>query len=291
MSTLNTLIEATLYGLSLGMLYALVALGLTLIFGLMDVINLAHGAMVTLGAYLGISVYSWTGSFWVAMVALALAVGSLGAVVERGLVRKLYDINHVFQLLLTFGIGLIIEGAILVHYGEGGKSLSPPPVLQGDPVHVGPAVLPIYRVFIIVFTGLLILGVWLLIQRTDLGLIIRAGIQDRERTQLMGIRLSRVNLFVFSLGSALAAVAGFLAGPVLSVDPSLGTGLLITSFVVIVVGGLGNISGTIVSAILIGILYNIALFFYPSVANALIFVFMLVVLIARPRGLFGGVSA
>jgi branched-subunit amino acid ABC-type transport system permease component len=291
MSTLSTVIEAIIYGVSLGMIYLLVSLGLTLIFGLMDVINFAHGALVTLGAYLGLTAWDVSGSYWLSLVAVAVLVGLLGAGIERGLVKRLYDVDHIFQLLLTFGLALLIEGILIIQYGEGNQQLTAPAFTQGSPVSLGPAIIPRYRLFIIIFTVLVVAVVWLAIQRTRLGLVIKAGIQDRERTLLLGIRLGRINMLVFAVGAGLAAIGGFLAGPLLGVSPGLGTNLLITSFAIVIIGGLGNIRGTIVAALLLGIAYNLSLFFYPPVASAMIFLVMGVVLVLKPEGLFGEVTA
>jgi branched-chain amino acid transport system permease protein len=273
------------------MIYLLVSLGLTLIFGLMDVINFAHGALVTLGAYLGLSAWAISGNYWVAFFALALVAGLIGAGLERGLVKRLYDVDHIYQLLLTFGIALIIEGLIILRYGEQNQRLEAPAFTSGDPITVGSAVVPRYRLYIIGVAVVLVLVVWLAIQRTQLGLIIKAGIQDRERTELLGIRLGRINMLVFGIGASLAAIGGFLAGPLLGVNPHMGSNLLIISFAIVIVGGLGSIRGTIVSALLLGIAYNVALFFYPIVANAIIFIVMGGVLILKPEGIFGGVQA
>lgn len=291
MSIISSLIEAVIYGISLGMIYLLVSLGLTLIFGLMDVINFAHGALVTLGAYLGLTAWSATGSYWLSFLALALGAGILGAGLERGFVKRLYDVDHIYQLLLTFGIALIIEGLIIIRYGEENQRLETPAFTEGDPITIASAVVPRYRLYIIAVAILLVVAVWLAIQRTQLGLIIKAGIQDRERTKLLGIRLGRVNMMVFGIGAGLAAIGGFLAGPLLGVNPQMGSNLLIVSFAIVIVGGLGSIRGTIVSALLLGIAYNIALVFYPVVANAIIFIVMGAVLILKPEGLFGGVQA
>lgn len=290
MSTFTTLVEGALYGLSLGMLYVLVALGLTLIFGLMDVINFAHGAMMTLGAYIGIVTVSVTGNFWIALLAAGLLVGMLGVGIERTTVRRLYDFSPIYQLLLTFGIALIIEGAIILRYGFDNRRLASPDLVAGSPVSIGPAIIPRYRLFIIVFTTVLVGFLWFLIQRSKLGLIIKAGIEDRERTQLLGIRLSRINMLIFGVGAGLAAMAGVLAAPLFGVNPHFGTRFLIVSFVIIVVGGLGNIRGTIVAGLLIGVLYSITIFFYQAAADPIIYFAMILVLLIRPEGLFGGTT-
>ena len=287
MSFFATLFEAILFGISLGMIYLLVALGLTLIFGLMDVINFAHGALLTLGAYIGLTTWDATGSYWLAFLILVLSVALFGALMERGLVKRLYGYNPIYQLLLTFGVALIIEGVIIQIYGEGGQRLDTPGFIDGGPVAIGPAMVPQYRIYIIAITLALLSVIWIVLQRSRLGLIIKAGIQDRERTELLGIRLGRVNMIVFATGAALAAIAGFLAGPLLGVNPHLGTELLIISFAIVIIGGLGNIRGTVIAALLLGIVYNVSLFFYPSVADAMIFVVMGAVLIFKPHGLFG----
>jgi branched-subunit amino acid ABC-type transport system permease component len=291
MSLASTVLEGVIYGASLGMLYVLVALGLTLIFGLMDVVNFAHGAFVTLGAYFGITFIDVTGNFWVAMLLAGLAVALLGLAIERTFIKRLYEENPIYQLLLTFGLALLLEGAVIIVYGQDNQLISPPSILQGAPVAIGPATIPQYRLFLIVFTGLLVAAVWFAIQRTKLGLIVKAGIEDRERAEMLGIRLSRVNMLIMAVGAGLAAVSGVLSGPLLGVNPHLGTGLLIISFVVVVIGGLGNIRGTIVAGLLVGILYSLTSFFYPSLADPSIYVAMAVVLLVKPHGLFGSVEA
>lgn len=273
------------------MIYLLISLGLTLIFGLMDVINFAHGALVTLGAYFGLTAWGVTGSYWIAFISLILGAMILGIVLERGLVKRLYDVDNIYQLLLTFGIALIIEGLIILYYGEENQRLDTPAFTTGDPISIGSAVVPRYRLYIIVIALVLVSAIWLAIERTQLGLIIKAGIQDRERTKLLGIRLGRINMIVFGVGAGLAAIGGFLAGPLLGVNPQMGSNLLIISFAIVIVGGLGSIRGTIVSSVLLGVAYNIALVFYPIVANAIIFIVMGAVLILKPSGLFGGVQA
>lgn len=287
MSFLSTLFEAILFGISLGMIYLLVALGLTLIFGLMDVINFAHGALLTLGAYIGLTTWDASGSYWLAFLVLVTSVALFGALMERSLVKRLYDYHPIYQLLLTFGVALIIEGAIIQIYGEGGQRLDTPGFIDGGPVSIGPAQIPQYRLYIIAVTLVILLATWIVLQRSRLGLIIKAGIQDRERTELLGIQLGRVNMVVFAAGAAMAAIAGFLAGPLFGVNPHLGTEFLIISFAIVIIGGLGNIRGTVIAALLLGIVYNVSLFFYPAVANAMIFLVMGAVLIFKPHGLFG----
>jgi branched-subunit amino acid ABC-type transport system permease component len=288
MVSLSGLAEALMYGLSLGMLYILVALGLTMIFGLMDVINFAHGAMITLGAYIGVRVIGQGFSFWAAAVVGAFSVGVLGLVIERYLVRRLYGINLIYQLLLTFGIALVIEGAIILFWGQTYQQLSAPPSLTGNPVTIGGVNMPSYRVFIIVTATLLVTAIYLTLQSSRLGLIIKAGMEDRERTQLLGINLELINLLIFGVGGVLAGLAGVLAAPLFGVQPTLGTNFLLISFIIIVMGGLGNVKGTIVSGLIIGILYNFGLFFYPKFAEVGIFALLIAVILYKPEGIYGG---
>jgi len=291
MGLVTTILEGAIYGVSLGMLYVLVATGLTLIFGMMEVVNFAHGAFVTMGAYIGLTTIEFTGNFWLAIVVAALAVGLLGIFIERTLISRLYGADPIFQLLLTFGVALLLEGAIIVMYGEQNQRIEAPALLQGDPIALGPATIPQYRLFIIAFTGVLVLAIWLGIQRTKLGLIVKAGIEDRERTAMLGIRLSRVNVLIMGVGSGLAALSGVLAAPILGITPHTGTGLLIISFAIIVIGGLGNIRGTITAGLLIGILFSVTQFVLPDLAGPSVFIAMAVVLLVRPQGLFGGAAA
>lgn len=281
------LFEAIVLGISLGMLYVLVALGLTLIFGMMGVVNFAHGAFVTLGAYVGIVTVRTTGNFWLAILAAGVFVGFLGVAVERSLIKRIYDQNPIYQLLLTFGVALLIEGGVILAFGQSNQRITAPTAISGNAITIGPLNIPQYRLFLAGFTATILLVIWLAINRTKLGLVVKAGIEDRERVELLGVRINRVNMLIMGLGSALAAVAGFLAGPMQGVDPHLGTSLLIISFVIIVIGGLGNIKGTIVAGILVGIIMQVGLYFYPTVASPLVFLTMAGVLLVRPHGMFG----
>jgi len=285
------LATGVIYGISLGMLYALIALGLTLIFGLMDVINFAHGALVTGGAYVGLVAMDVAGSFWLALLVVPVAIGLLGLVIERGLVSQLYGENPIYQLVLTFGVALVLEGLIIVQFGQTQQRIQAPGLLSGSPVPVGPAVIPRYRLFIIIVALVLLALIWITFQRTKLGLIVKAGIEDRERTQLLGINLSRINMLIFALGSALAGLAGLMMAPIFSANPSLGTDFLIIAFVVTVVGGLGNVRGTIAAALLVGVLSQLTQTFYAEYSQLIIFLAMIVVLLIKPEGLFGGQTA
>lgn len=287
----STILEGVLYGLSLGMLYVLVALGLTLIFGMMNVINFAHGAFVTAGAYLGFTTLGYVENFWVGLLVATVLVGGLGVVIERLFLKRLYDTDHIYQLLLTFGLALVIEGLIILRYGTGNQRIAVPELFDGAPISIASATIPQYRLFLVAFTAVLVVLVWYGLQRTRIGLVIKAGIEDRERTELHGIRLNRINMLIMGVGSGFAAMAGYLAGPLFRVHPHLGTDFLIISFVVVVIGGLGSLMGAIVTGLLIGVLYSVMQFLVPGFAQMSVFVAMIVILIVRPQGLFGGSTA
>jgi len=289
----SKVLEAIIYGLSLGMIYIMVALGLTLIFGLLEVVNFAHGAFVTIGAYIGISTIEGTGSFWLAIPVAAVLIGGLGIALERIFLRRLYGTENstLYELLLTFAIALFLDGLVIIQYGTSSQRIDTPNLLQGSPIQIGPTLIPRYRIFIILFTTVLILGIWLFLQRTKLGLIVKAGMDDRERVKLLGIRLSRVQVLMMGVGSALAAISGILAAPVLGAGPTLGTELLIISFAIVIIGGLGDIRGAIVAGLLIGIINSLSSFFYPTAAGVGMYLLMIVVLLLRPQGIIGGVEA
>jgi branched-chain amino acid transport system permease protein len=288
----SKVLEAVIYGLSLGMIYIMVALGLTLIFGLLEVVNFAHGAFVTIGAYIGISTIASTGNFWLALPVAAVLIGVLGIVIERLFLRPLYGTENstLYQLLLTFAIALFLDGLVIIQYGTGSQRISTPALLQGSPVPIGPTLIPRYRIFVIVFTTVVVLAVWLFLQRTKLGLIVKAGMDDRERTTLLGIRLSRVQVLMMGVGSALAAISGILASPILGAGPTLGTELLIISFAIVIIGGLGDVRGAIVAGLLIGIINSLSSFFYPTAGSVGMYLLMIIVLLLRPQGIIGGVE-
>jgi branched-chain amino acid transport system permease protein len=281
-------IQALIFGLSLGMLYLLVALGLTLIFGLMDVVNFSHGAFVTLGAYVGFVVISIGFNFWTALIISPIFLGIVGVGIERGLVSQLYGQHHAFQLVLTFGIALLIRGALVLRYGQSTNYIDIPPLLSGASISIGPVAIPQYRIFIMFLPIIIISIIGWVLQRTKLGLIIKAGIEDRERTQLLGIHIKRVNMLIFGMGAGLAGLAGTLISPLFGVSPQLGLEFLIIAFVIIVIGGLGNIRGTIAGSIIVGVLSQLSQTFYPGYTDISIFSVMILVLLVRPKGIFGG---
>lgn len=285
----SSLITQLFIGLQIGMVYVLLAIGLSLIFGLMTVVNFAHGAFFMFGAYMGLFMMGLTGNFWLSLVFVPVATGLLGLVVERFTIRPLYGRDLIYPLLLTFGLSFVmIEGVRLI-WGTGGTPFNTPSMLTG-PVNLGFALFPKYRVFVIVVTALIVLGLWLFLEKTNLGLVIRAGTRDSIIVRVLGVDISRIWFIVFGIGTALAGIAGLLAAPMRGVHPDMGIGMLIECFVVVVVGGMGSILGAVVAGLLIGEVVSMVSMFYPMMGEVAIFIFMAIVLLIRPSGLFGEVG-
>jgi branched-chain amino acid transport system permease protein len=273
-------------GLALGSIFILLALGLSLVFGLLTVVNFAHGQFFMVGAYVGVFLLAVTGNFWLTLVAVPLAVGALGMVCERFLVRPLYGRGIDYPLLLTYGLGLVLLEIVRMIAGTEGMPFSTPPVLAGA-VDLGFFFFPKYRLFLIAITALLLVCLWLFLEKTSYGLVIRAGALDSEIVQILGVDISRVWLVVFGIGIGLAGLAGLLAAPMRGVFPEMGVAVLVEAFVVTVVGGMGSLLGAVFAGLLVGITYSFTAFFYPQMANISMFILMGLVLILRPRGLFG----
>ena len=286
MPELSTLLAQVFTGLVLGMIYVLLAIGLSLIFGLMTVVNFAHGALFMLGAYFGVFLLSYTKSFWVALIVAPLMVGALGLLMERFLIRRLYGRSPDDPLLLTFGLSLILVEGVKVLWGKIGLTLDPPRALAGA-VNLGFMSFPAYRLFLIVITVAVLVGLYFFLGRTNIGLIIRAGSRDPLMVRALGIDLSRVWLVVFGIGTALAGLAGILAGPMRGAYAEMGVTMVIESFVVIVVGGMGSLLGAVVAGLLIGQVVGLTTLFIPKAADIMVFMVMAVVLLVRPSGLFG----
>jgi branched-chain amino acid transport system permease protein len=273
-------------GLVLGGLYVLLAIGLSLIFGLMTVVNFAHGSLYMLGAYYGFFLLGLTRNFWLSLVLAPLMVGVCGLLIERVLIRRLYGRSPDDPLLLTFGLSLVLFEAVRMIWGKIGLTLDPPRALAGA-VDLGFMVFPLYRLFVIAVTALALLGLWFFLERTNAGLFIRAGSRDPLMVRALGVNLGRVWMLVFGLGTALAGLAGILAGPMRGVYAEMGVTMIIESFVVVVVGGMGSLLGAIVAGVLIGEVVSLTTFFAPKLSEIMVFVVMAVVLLVRPSGLFG----
>jgi branched-chain amino acid transport system permease protein len=283
---LSVLAAQVFTGLVLGMIFVLLAIGLSLIFGLMTVVNFAHGSFYMLGAYFGFFLLGFSRSFWVALFIAPLMVGCLGLLIERFLIRRLYGRHPDDPLLLTFGLSLILVEAARLIWGKIGLTLSPPPILS-KAVNLGFMVFPTYRLFVLGATIVLLAALWLFLERTNVGLIIRAGSRDALMVRALGIDLGRIWLLVFGIGSALAGLAGILAGPMRGVYAEMGVNVVIESFVVVVVGGMGSLVGAIVAGVLMGQVVGLTTLFAPKLTEISIFVVMAVVLLVRPSGLFG----
>ena len=286
MPELSTLLAQVFTGLVLGMIYVLLAIGLSLIFGLMTVVNFAHGALFMLGAYFGVFLLNYTKSFWVALIVAPLMVGVIGLLMEGFLIRRLYGRSPDDPLLLTFGLSLMLVEGVKVFWGKIGLTLDPPRALSGA-VDLGFMAFPAYRLFLIGVTVAVLIGLYFFLGRTNIGLIIRAGSRDPLMVRALGIDLGRIWLVVFGIGTALAGLAGILAGPMRGAYAEMGVTMVIESFVVIVVGGMGSLLGAVVAGLLIGQVVGLTTLFVPKAAEIMVFVAMAVVLLVRPSGLFG----
>ena len=282
-------------GLVWGIVLGLLAVGLTIIFGMLDVVNFAHGAMYMVGAYsastftLALTQFfgTSTGSFWIALFLAPIVVGLIGMLIELFLLRRMSGYDVTYQLLLTFGLALIIQELVVIIWGSMPMSFPTPKILRGV-VDLGFIFYPKYRLFILIVTPLIMLAIWLFLEKTKYGSIIRAGTEDKEMANLLGINIRRVFTMIFSFGAAMAGLTGVLAGPVIgSLQPDLGTSVLLGSFVVVVVGGMGSFGGAILGAVLVGLTKGITTMIWPPASNVIMFVLMALILVVRPQGLLG----
>jgi len=284
---LQAFLGQLLIGLINGSFYALLSLGLAVIFGLLRVINFAHGAQYMLGAFAALLLLQYLGiNYWFALVAAPLLVGLFGAVIERTMLSRLYKLDPLYGLLFTFGLALAVEGTFRYFYGAAGQPYSVPPSLAGG-ANLGFMFLPVYRGWVVVVSLVACLGTWLLIEKTKLGAYLRAATEDSVLVQAFGINVPLLLTFTYGLGAALAAFAGVLAAPIYQVSPLMGTNIIIVVFAVVVVGGMGSIIGAIITGYMLGIAEGLTKVFYPEASNIVIFVIMAVVLLLRPAGLFG----
>jgi branched-chain amino acid transport system permease protein len=273
-------------GVALGAVYVLLAIGLSLIFGMLTVVNFAHGAFYMLGAYVGLWLMAHGGNFWLCLVLVPLVVGGIGLAVERVLIRPLYGRGIDYPLLLTFGLSYIIVELVRITFGKAGFPFDTPEVLQGA-VDIGVGFFPLYRLFVIAATAVILFGLWLFLERTSFGLIIRAGARDPLIVRVLGVNVSKVWLIVFGMGTAIAAFAGLLAAPLQGVIPEMGGTILAEAFVVTVVGGMGSLLGAVLAGILVGVVVSMTSLFAPEMAKVAIFALMALVLLIRPQGFFG----
>jgi branched-chain amino acid transport system permease protein len=274
-------------GLVNGAFYAMLSLGLAVIFGLLDIVNFAHGALYMLGAFGAWILLDQFGvNFWFALVISPLIVGALGVVIERLFLKRLYGLDPLYGLLLTFGLALVIEGVFRHQYGASGQSYPVPDLLAGA-TNLGFMILPNYRAFVVLASIVVCIGTWFLIERTRLGAYLRAGTENARLVQAFGVNVPVMVMLTYGAGAALAAMAGVLASPIIQVTPLMGSNLIIVVFAVVVIGGMGSIIGSVVTGLGLGVIEGLTRVFYPEASNVVVFVVMVIVLILRPAGLFG----
>jgi branched-chain amino acid transport system permease protein len=276
-----------LIGLINGSFYAMLSLGLSVIFGLLNIINFAHGAQYMMGAFAAYFLLQWAGlGYWWALLIAPLVVGLFGVVLERTMLKRLYQLDHLYGLLLTFGLALIIQGLFRNEFGSSGLPYAIPRQLEGGQ-SLGFMFLPNYRAWVVVLSLAVCLATWYVIERTKLGSYLRAATENPALVQAFGVNVPRMITLTYGFGVALAALAGVLAAPIYQVNPLMGADLIIVVFAVVVIGGMGSIMGSIVTGFALGVIEGLTKVFYPEASNTVIFVIMAVVLLIKPAGLFG----
>lgn len=274
-------------GLVNGAFYAMLSLGLAVIFGLLGIVNFAHGALYMLGAFAAWIMLDQFGiNYWAALILAPLVVGILGVVIERLFLKHLYKLDPLYGLLLTFGLALVMEGVFREIYGASGQNYSVPELLSGA-TNLGFMVLPNYRAWVVLVSLVVCLGTWYLIERTRLGAYLRAGTENAPLVQAFGVNVPLMVMLTYGAGAALAGLAGVLAAPVIQVNPLMGSNLIIVVFAVVVIGGMGSILGSVITGLGLGIIEGLTRVFYPEASNIVVFVIMVIVLMVKPAGLFG----
>ncbi|HET7500310.1 MAG TPA: branched-chain amino acid ABC transporter permease [Kofleriaceae bacterium] len=284
---MSSLYPQLLLGLINGAFYALLSLGLAVIFGLLNVINFAHGALYMLGAFVAWGLLHYAGiGYWPALVISPLVVGVIGVIFERTLLSRLYRLDPLYNLLLTFGLALILEGLFRIRFGSSGEPYEIPEILRGAK-SVGFMVLPIYRAWAMIVSLVVCLATWYVTERTKLGSYLRAATENPGLVQAFGINVPRMVTVTYGLGVALAAFAGVLAAPIYRVSPAMGSDIIIVVFAVVVIGGMGSIMGSIVTGFMLGLVEGLTKVIYPPASSTVVFALMALVLLVRPAGLFG----
>jgi branched-chain amino acid transport system permease protein len=284
---LQAMLSQLLLGLVNGSFYAMLSLGLAVIFGLLNVINFSHGAMYMTGAF-----FAWMGlnylglNYWIMLLLAPLLVGLIGIVIERTMLRRLYRLDHLYGLLLTFGFTLIAEGVFRSFYGVSGQPFAVPAALAGA-VDLGFMILPLYRAWVVLASLAACLGTWYVIEKTQLGAYLRAGTENPHLVEAFGINVPLMVTLTYGFGVALAGFAGVLAAPIIQVSPLMGANLIIVVFAVVVIGGMGSIMGSILTGLALGVIEGLTRVFYPEGSATVVFVIMVIVLLLRPAGLFG----
>jgi len=284
---LQALMSQLLLGLVNGSFYAMLSLGLAVIFGLLNVINFSHGALYMMGAFIAfIGVNNYELNYWMMLVLAPLVVGAFGIAVEKTMLRWLYKLDHLYGLLLTFGITLLLEGVFRSFFGVSGQTLDVPEQLSGA-TDLGFMILPNYRAWVVAASLVVCLGTWFVIEKTRLGAYLRAGTENPKLVEAFGINVPRMVTLTYGFGVALAGLAGVLAAPVINVTPLMGSNLIIVVFAVVVIGGMGSILGSIITGLMLGVIEGLTRVYYPEGSEVVVFVVMVIVLLLRPAGLFG----
>lgn len=293
----QTVMSQVMLGLNNGVFYAILSLGLAVIFGLLNIVNFAHGALYMLGAYVALLGYTKLGpligmpdfhlNYWAALLVAPLVVGGVGIAIERTMLRRLYKFDHLYGLLLTFGLALILQGAFTNFFNVSGDPYEAKPEVLNGAVNLGFMMFPKYRVWVIVISLLVCFGTWYVIERTKLGSYLRAGTENPELVKAFGVNVPLMITLTYGYGVALAAFAGVLAAPIYSVSPVMGSEMIITVFAVVVIGGMGSIMGSIMTGLLLGMVEGFTKVVYAPASSTVIFLIMVIVLLVKPAGLFG----
>jgi len=283
--TFSVIITQLVNGFALGMLFILMAVGLTIIMGLMRVINFTHGILYTLGAYTVITLQKIFG-FWPILAIAPACVGMIGMAIEASMIRPIYKRDPLYTLLLTFGVALVLEDVIRLIWGDAPYPMAAPQILSGV-VNIGVAYFSKYRIFVILFTSVLLFGVWYFLERSQVGKTILAGTFDREMVVTLGIKIDLLFTLVFGIGAGLAAIAGVLASPIRGVFPPMGTDIIMPSFVVVIIGGMGSFWGAVIGGLLVGVVKSFTVEIYSPMADVIVFFLLAIVLLIRPRGISG----
>ena len=285
--SLTALLSQLLLGLVNGSFYAILSLGLAVIFGLLNVINFAHGALFMMGAVVTWMAMNYLGiGYWWMLILAPLVVGAFGVLIERFLLRWIYKLDHLYGLLLTLGLSMLIEGLFRSMYGVSGLGYDTPEILEGA-TNLGFMMLPNYRMWVVVASVVVCIGTWYVIEKTKLGAYLRAGTENPRLVEAFGINVPVMVTLTYAFGAALAAFAGVLAAPVYQVTPLMGQNLIIVVFAVVVIGGMGSIMGSILTGLGLGVIEGFTKVFYPEASSTVVFVIMVIVLLIRPAGLFG----
>lgn len=282
----SLLVAQIVNGVGVGAIYFLIAVGLSLIFGIMDFVNFAHGAFYMIGAYAGFELISFTGSFWVALVLAPIIVALLGFVLERILIRRAYALAHTDQIIITLGLALILTQLVIMGWTAKSQNVNTPAILNGIVIVHG-LILPYYRLFVIGFVAVVAVVLWVWLEKTKFGAMVRAGTESIDMTSALGVNIKRLFAVTFAVGAGLAAMGGVLIAPISNVDPFMGNQVLGLAFAVVVAGGMGSFVGALIAAIMTGVIQSVTVMFWPLGGNVTVYLFMALVLLTLPAGLLG----